>query len=564
MMTANLVRGDEGVPEDKSWLAGVESRFVRRWLRSAKTYNTWQTAILAITPPTRYPIAHFSPRLHGTPPFLIQEKLKKFHGRSGPRLIYIYGLGYPARTAMISQYWQRLDESRLSDCITTVCGDTFYYQFEKFDNRRNTIRAMILTWINEIIWSSSFTSYAADSACFNLLQGLRYEENRWYFSNEVLDEQGGNDTEYRLIISTSGADSLLLDSVLNSGTLCLTELSQEVVGFAIDEIGLHASGLSSSLEELLRRRPALQGCKEQLGALIQECHDSVFLGCQMLNWLGHFGRGMPTATIAAALCKIRPVTPSSVISAVMNSIPLEKRNWAARVYQWVVYALEPLTVGALVHAVVAFTAPLDSVVLADIDEEQFLKDLETHFAGLILFDGRYLKLPHESFYEASITGVKELLLDETPEAVQVALAKACLEYLMNSQVHPHYQQLAVDSYGGDSLKRPLFLRRDGLLEYAVQYRPQHYRLAGSERPFSIALEFFKEVVTYRKWAEAYYLLSNPFTRIERSYLSSLPIMAALGLKDLVQEQSNRHTTSSSYIWTTGYLSPKQLDMAIWI
>ena len=510
----------------------------------------------------------FLPKLTA-PPFLEQDKLKIFHNSIGPRVVYIYGFADPARTAMLSQYWQIFDEEPLSNKTEFYGGDMFYFEFDKFDRRRNTIRSMLVTYLNEMswhTWSLSGNDYRArwmlDSlqyygcwslpGLFKLFQEVRkdnakkemaivlacfdscVEEERTWFLRTVLDEHSRSDLNYRLMITTSNPDSFLQDSIPESQVLSLKEFPAEPTGFAIDEKGIHVSGLTSSLEDVLRRRPVLNSLKQTLEALIDECHHAPHLGYRILDWLGHFGRGMPIASISVTIEKLHPVTPDTVISTLIGSLPLEKRKWAALVHRWVRYAMEPLTVEALGHALAVSTSSED-VSFADIDYEELAYNLQARFAGIIAIDGRDTKFSHESFYNASITGVDELR-DEQPSLVHGAIAKTCLEYLMHSQVQTQYRKLSVDNYGGGPLKRPLFLPRENLLEYAVQNWPEHYRLAGSHRPLALVLGFFRKAEARNKWAEAHYLLSNPFTRIQRSYFSPLPLMAALGLDDLIAHQ----------------------------
>ncbi|KAH8733608.1 ankyrin repeat-containing domain protein [Ilyonectria robusta] len=594
---ANLVRGDEGVEEYKSWVTKLDIRFDGSYypLKIFSDFINRQVALLSLAPTIRYPRVYVYPAgilsKSGTPPFLdwilkYQNDLRDFNNGLGPRVLYIHGVADPARTAMLSQYWHLFNAELLSWIQETYGGNTFSFEFSKFDSRRNTIRSMLVTYLNEMAWLSWSMPGCADGVRW-LFENLEYfgswslpdlfkifkevrrnlarfemriylacfdscvEEERTWFLKAVLDQHSHSDMNDQLIITASNPDSLLNDSVPESRLVHLTDCPAELNGFAIDEKGIHGSGLAVALEDVLRQRPVLNSLKQTLEALMEECKHTPHLGYRILDWLSRFGRGTPTASISATIEKLRPVTPESVISVVIGSLPLEKRKWAVLVHRWVRYAMEPLTIEVLGHALAASTSSGDELLL-DIDCEQLSDNLQKEFSGIIVIDGRDIKFVHESFHDAPIAGVEECK-DEQPSFVHGAIAETCLKYLMHGQVQTQYRKLAVDNYGGDHLKRPLFLPRENLLEYAVQYWPEHYRLAGSHRPLALALEFFRETEARNKWAEGYYLLSNPFTRIQRSYFSPLPLMAALGLDDLIADQT-KHEESSKWFHQDSWLA----------
>jgi ankyrin repeat protein len=486
---------------------------------------------------------------------------------------------------MLSQYWQVFDSKRRSEELTDYGGSMFYFEFEKLDKRRNTIRSMLLAYLNEMSWRDGshdsgvgsvrwmFTSLEYYGCCslpvlFKIFQCLRnvtsrkntmiflacfdncVEDERTWFLKEVLDEHGRIDQAYRLVITASDPDTSALDSVPDVQIITREDFLEDPVGFAVDEMTVHAYGFTSSLQALLDRRPALSIVKQALEKLVGECQSSPQLGFQILNWMTDFGRGMGIDGIAATIEKLRPVTPDNVLNTFIGSIPVAKRDWAALVYRWVKFTLEPLTVEALAHALAISTSSED-MTLADIDYTQFAADIQANFTGVLVIDGRDFKFSYAPFQDVSLTGLGGLYGEE-PSVAHGMIARICLEYLMHSQVESGYGNLSVENYGGNLSIRPLFLPREGLLEYAVQYWPEHYRLAGPHRPFPLALDFLNNTQTQRKWAEAFYILSNPFTRLHTSYFSSVPVMAALGLQDLAEHQLNLEE------------DPKRLRTDIWL
>ncbi|KAF5676117.1 ankyrin repeat [Fusarium heterosporum] len=595
----DLVRGDEGVEED-SWISQVSKRFAEAIypLKVNTNMIDYQAAFHSVTPPRKYanvhlPLPGFLPP-SATPAFLTQGNLRADEFPIGPQLTYICGLGDSAHTSMLSQYWQVFDARRIGDGYD---ASVFYFEFDKLDSRRNTIRSMLLAYLNEMSWYGGSQAPNIGSAPW-MITNLNYyqswslsfllkvflelrcdssrrnmpiflacfddcvEDERTWFLKEMLDEHNRNDMPFRLIITASDPDTSLLESApevqiltkkdfikvpesldVDGEQASAAEFVEEPMGLSVDEDKINPSGLALSLETLFLERPALTRLWQPLQDLITEVHSEPHLGFIMLNWLSGSGRRMSIASISKTIESLRPATPESIFKTIVGSLPSEKRQWAVLVYRWVRYAVEPLTIEALGHALV-ISEGLEDVSFVDIDFEQLADDLKATFAGMIVVDGRDVKLSHAGFANISLATM-DGFHDEQPEIVHSKLAKVCLEYLMHSQVQTQYRSLAVENHYTHTSMRPLFLSRMNLLEYAVQYWVEHYLLAGPQHPFELAVNLFSNDEVRRKWAEAYYLLSNPFTRSQKNYFSPLPLMAALGLEDLVRHQLDEEQNSQS-------------------
>ncbi|EFQ29547.1 uncharacterized protein GLRG_04691 [Colletotrichum graminicola M1.001] len=187
-----------------------------------------------------------------------------------------------------------------------------------------------------------------------------------------------------------------------------------------------------------------------------------------------------------AINKLRPATPQTVLSVLISTLPPDRQTSALSIYRWVKYAIEPLTVESLGHALAA-SAVSDTSVL-DIDYDQLLQDVTRMFSGAIVVEGRILKFSHSSFYD---TNIPDEYGGENPPSIHGFLAETCLKYLMHQEVQQRYAKLSVDKYSGDVLKKPLALPGDDLLEYAVRFWAEHYRLCESYQPTELALDFFR-------------------------------------------------------------------------
>lgn len=531
-------------------------------------------ALLSLLPPTRLPKVHTDPEVLEELPYMKwiinHQKFRNFDESVGPYTLCIQGYKEDAsRMAMVSeQLYTWYGNTKVSNSASRDMreGSVFYFQFDKFDSRYNSIKSMLATFLSEVtshVWSRSGDAPTAHrvfesleycrswslSVLYNLFTELRRcdsvekttiilgcfdscveGERNWFLAKE-LEHQSHTDLSYRLVITTTDQDQFLKECLPDMRVVSLDECRAPLSGYSIDEKGFDASEIGPHLEDLLRQRPILGRLKQILEEVTCRLQTAPYLGYRILDWLSHFGRGFPIADIAATINKLRPVTPENVLSVFIHTLPVEKRNVALAIYRWVKYALEPLTIEALCHALAVSTG--SNMSLEDIDYDCLLQDIRTLFSGVIVVEGRIVKFSHDSFYHATIADDEGY---EDPPLIHCLLAKACLNYLMHHEVQQRFAKLSVDKYSGGVLMKPLIPPRDDLLEYAVLFWAEHYRLSESYRPIELALDFFRDNETRKRWAEAHYLLSNPFTRIHRSYASPLPLAAALGLQDVVTRQ----------------------------
>ena len=76
-----------------------------------------------------------------------------------------------------------------------------------------------------------------------------------------------------------------------------------------------------------------------------------------------------------------------------------------------------------------------------------------------------------------------------------------------------------------------------LCSFAIKYWLKHYKLIQKiNRPTESALKFCRNTKTMHIWIQAYWPLWKPISRTDSVILSPLPILAGLGLQDLVTER----------------------------
>ncbi|KAL3292884.1 ankyrin repeat protein [Colletotrichum asianum] len=576
---AALARGDKYVEGKDDWLRNLKHGLYASQSGLGTTSEfilARQLALLHLAPCTKLPTVHSDPELFDIP-FLEwvfhHEKFKNFEMSVGPCTLYIQGTREDwSRTAMISQHiYLRYEHRGLRNPPPGITAQNaaFYFQFNRSDSRYNSIKAMLATFLTEVTWNIwshpgeavaiNRTFGSLENLCnwslpilFTMFMGVRkskrvgrftiflgcfddcIEDERVWFIRNVLDQQRRSDNYFRLVITTGHQDEFLSQCLSTAHVIHLQECPAPLTGYAIDEEGHNADGLKPYLKDMLQKRQVFNRLKPSLEAMIANYERVPHLGYRVLDWLRNSGRGVPITEVATIIDKLNSATPQNVVSTIFYSTLPDERNKFRAIYQWVTNAVEPMSLEALGQALAVSMTP--RAPLFDIDYDQLLQDITTMFGGIIVKEGLYVRFSHESFYNTEIPSVDGE--DEDPSVVHGVLAEACLKHLMHTEVQTEYAKLSVGNCGGkmDVLETPLLLRHD-FLEYAVRFWAEHYRLCcPPSQPTTLVVRFFNNMDVRNKWAEAHYVLSNPFTRIHRGYFSSLPFMAALGLEDILSQQ----------------------------
>ena len=442
---------------------------------------------------------------------------------------------------------------------------TLYFEFDKRDSRYRCIRSMIVSFLNEFVWRfwqdngsklTDASNYLNNNHCwslqdlfefFNLLRECQCstrltlflscfdqcdKREREWFIEKVLNRQSHCDTTFRIIITSSGPDSFLERSLPESCILCLDNCPVPVNGYNIDSKDQDAGGLSKIIQNLLLSRPVLARFTPWIEELTEQSPHAPHLGYLMLNWLRDFRCGGPAAELNN-IVKPSPLTPQNLVNFFIGCLPPQRQQWAKQVYCWVKFSAEPLTVEALCHAVAVSISPQDPL-LDDIQYGHIVRDVQEIFGGIVIIDGLDVKFSHDSFYDLEELGTSNK--DELTAEAHAKIAEACLNYIILEESREGFAKLSVEYHGGDLHPSSVVFPRCDLLGYAVRFWPYHYRLSGRNKPTKLAMRLFHHEFARNAWAEAHYVLSNPFTRIHRSYLSPLPYIASLGLEDLVLQQ----------------------------
>ncbi|KAM0513489.1 hypothetical protein ACHAPE_007751 [Trichoderma viride] len=209
------------------------------------------------------------------------------------------------------------------------------------------------------------------------------------------------------------------------------------------------------------------------------------------------------------------------------------------------YALEPWSAESLAEALAVFYAPAQEPCFLDLHTQDFLKEMAASLCGIIIFKGNVVKFSHPSFYLVPAIGL-DGNDEERAATVNSTMAEICLRYLQYESVQDAITESCSETMQGNGLKTPLdtFVishSRASMAGYAVRFWPRHYEASGPLKPRQLVFELFASKKARGCWETYLWLLSNPLTRPERGYISTLPTFARLGLEDLIDENVKSET-----------------------
>ncbi|KAI1387300.1 ankyrin repeat protein [Hypoxylon trugodes] len=552
----------------------------------------FQARILSLLPPTRALKVDFDPATPRSPIVAWIRKhpaFKKFtKPPPGPRILHIHGSTDRALDiADISQrFWLDYDCAKTtSEYQRRPESSTIYFEFDQQDSRYSTLSTMLLYFINALIWRfwegrenviqgdlkflDDTRSWSLNDL-YHLFKIFMYpvavnhitffigcfdqcpQKERNWFLERVLDVQSYKEKSCRMIISTANRDDLAVDSFPEDSRVDLAD-SPKPNQPALDSETRYL--LRTDLDDLIERRPIFKHYRNEIQDLLDQCQGTPHLGYSILKWLDHGRRGISKSWIGCVLKDMAHVSPQNLMNAFLSSLSPEKKAWAKDVFHLVKYAAEPWSPEALVEAL-AVRESSEEFSLDDLDSSRLTEELDHIFGGMIVVDGRDVKFSHNSYRGLADIDVTGNPGDYTAK-INGEIVETCLKYLGLEAVQEKLSSLFPEKYVEGTYATQLdetLMATQGLsmMEYAVRFWPTHYQLSGKFKLSRLVHEFFSNRKSRAAWEFYYYKLSNPFNRIQRSYISPLPIYAMLGLEDLVDEQISREKSLPSFKQNISY------------
>lgn len=292
------------------------------------------------------------------------------------------------------------------------------------------------------------------------------------------------------------------------------------------------------LENLLARRPEFTDLGLHLHQVFDKFRKVPSLQDAVLEWLANYKRGCSIDEATDIVQEVSSDAHRRLLRGLMGQLSLEKQHVVMHIYNWIKYAAEPLTLEMLAEAV-RYSLPNEMAQLQYIQShDEFSRFVMQALGGIILLDGRDIRFSDDTFYEVSETGELNSRQDLACRS-HADMATACLRYLLGEEGQKMLRSLSVESHGFDNYDlswSPIMIPRHSLISYALRFWTVHYQAAGDYRPTDLAIQLLENRWKRQAWIEAVYVTSNPFTRIQKEYVSPLPYMAMFGLDDLIHKQ----------------------------
>jgi hypothetical protein len=455
---------------------------------------------------------------------------------------------------------------------------TVYFEFDKWDSRYSNVSSMLMHLINTLSWHfwkgcskliteelrflndtrawlvedlyhlfTVIRDFAATEeltyfiACFDQCP----KGQREWFLGRVLEEQSYSDTGYRMILSTSTPGGLATDCFPEEARINLAECP------AVNQSSNRLTrDLDSTLLSLITKRQIYEDFQPQIKSLLEECRNAPHLGGIILDWLGNHPRGKPKPEIADKINKLSPVTAENIVKVFISSLSLELQPKAKHIFNWIKHAAEPWSPESLTEALVVYEFRGEEPSLSDLDVGGLTNYIEVVFGGIIVVKNRDVKFSHPSFYTLPEIGI-EGTAEEWPARVNSTIAETCLRYFQLRVAQDMMEEFCLDNLEGGPWTEPVDAvvvshLRTSMAEYAVRFWSQHYKASGRFKPSELVHALFTNKESRAAWEVPFWLLSNPFTRIQRSYISMLPALAMLGLDDLIEECVNSEKGQPSF------------------
>ncbi|KAL6411623.1 ankyrin repeat protein [Ilyonectria robusta] len=603
----DLVKGDPNhawISTDLNNTSGCLFKVEYRFLED-------QAHLLSLAPLTQSTNVPYNSMLPPTPfvrwimKQLTPNNKKKLEALRDPKIVHLHCNG---DTSLDLADLSRLCHHAFDDALVTsepnrnARGAVAYFEFDRNDSRYNSIEAMMVYYINLIVWHfwDHGEQYMAEALSlqkrmkswsrgdiFHIFWVVRYwivtldhrvkffiscfdqcpEQERIWFLDRVRYEQSYTDGSTRLIISTTGMDSLGAGPFPEIASINMAECP------ALSRHDGLADELRSDLSRLLKRRPLCKAFQSQLETFLSQCHDSPHLGRIILTWLENNCRGTSRSELEPVIGKLSPASAQSAVQVFVDFLPPERRQRARNVFNWVKHAAEPWTAGALAQAIAISESPGQDADLGQLDPAGLISWVDQVFGGIITIRHGEFRFSHSSFHSLS-----EIEIEGSPEEVahQVnsQLAEICLRFFSNESAREALSAFSPDRLEGgpwESLLSATVIayQRSSMAEYAVRFWPHHYRASGKLKPNGLLRGMFASKGSRGAWEVPFYTMSNPVTRINRSYISLLPVFAMLGLEELVRsecESERRHASFETDCWyaITEAARAGNKDMVKWL
>ncbi|RYP17553.1 hypothetical protein DL765_004442 [Monosporascus sp. GIB2] len=476
-----------------------------------------------------------------------------------PRLLYLHG---ESDTQLASEYiFYDIDNLGFGESDQIV----LYFSFDRYDIRRDSIQAMIATFLAQMAghfptlagqFRSQFEQLRVDRSwnyadLLNWFERLRtsgqvegiscvinhFDEcepvsrkaflDRFIYVSETQERPWG-------VIVTTRQPGALLEELSNWPVLDLTSSAPE----PNDEVVAHSYEIS-----LLRQRPEARCFKTQIeeelkavAALEPEIQELV------INHVSRNEHWPSQRSISDILGPLEGMTLESVIGKILSNVPEQEQVLHA--LSWILYATRPPTVWELATAVTVGIERMgaDDPLSTTRSAYQLLDKLQSWLAGIVTLQHNEVVISTRHIREALMA--KPSAKSGNPYSWDIRCGKAhsmiartCLVYLTSAVVNQSLGRLYDNSHYNE-IHLAIICDRTSLQDYATHFWAYHLPIAATEYDPAEDIALFIKSGALPNWSRAHWVLANPLTRSQQPFNSLYPILAGVGLADQAEKWCN--------------------------
>lgn len=300
--------------------------------------------------------------------------------------------------------------------------------------------------------------------------------------------------------------------------------------------------IENSVSKLLQDKPALLSFKEEIKAKICDSNHLNLLRTNLnLKYLEAANVQSTPSSVRSALGSLSQTTPETALLRAIDNTDSAMRQWTLEVLSWLSYSFRPLRLGELATALAmkdweASPDPLDDHLARDI-----AADLMQVLGAVIRIQNNEVRFAHPSITDAVRAHVEdENARSEYKPISHRSIAQICLSYLSIARLKSTLKVLENVNYEAETSlsASEQYSKEHGLVLYAVQYWPAHYRLVvdPSEADTRRVSELLENDEWVQVWSQIDLNTQRPVLDLLGSEVSPIHLGADLGFKDVVESK----------------------------
>jgi ankyrin repeat protein len=522
------------------------------------------------------PINPFKTAGHAHDPVIKLDTFQKWLNSTGPPILYVYGTDAVQEAS--EQIFYAID-----DRMRTVPHSPyliFYFSFDRWDSRRNSINAMLSTFLAQNIchhtssmsqwveilfeqlneehgWTDLdtinwFEIFRIRGHTHNVSLVINYfdecdEASRNTFLAFVKRRFSGCEITWKIVI-TSRKPGAFADELSDWPSIDLANIESGVMQ-------QRSRNVENDIARLIKFRPDVAPLEDLLRKELVPLVDIDPLARHIVCEQARLQKDWPEETsLQKVFCLVdRPSDDhwslESILDRVLRRIP--EQYQVKKLLAWLLYGIRQLTIWELA-----------SVMFLGSDQDQgeaypgpsTIQDLilrcETWLAGIVEIQHNEIRIQHSRLRDIFMTpgtATGQLYLwHEVQEFANFEITKTCLEFLSRTSVQGVMEQM-YQSPGSDLIEVSNFPDRENLCSYAVRAWPQHYLLIPDGLNPSKLLDKFLRSAVMTTWPKAYWALSNPVTRPSQCLETLYPTFVGLGLSSYSLKPQNDEDLASALV-----------------